>query len=139
MTTAFIYFGCSLGVLILVAGVFRVEDAQGGQRVVLGSARILLDRLVRWVIGRLAWLCAYVRHSVARLFLHYTADRILARLYAMTHFLEEKTEELLRQDKRTTRRVNLEHYERSHLNEIADYRKEKALTEEQIEKMRSLD
>gem|GEM_PF-828474 len=139
MEFALIYLASSAAALVIIAGVFRVEDTRGGQRIVFGRVRTLFDWVVLWIIGVFRWLYEYIRYSFARLFFHYAAHRILKRLYIVTHFLEEKTEELLRQNRRTARRISTERHERSHLDEIADHKEETALTREEIEKMRSLD
>ena len=139
MTTAFIYLASSIITLSVIAGVFRIEDAQGGQLLVLRRVRGFFDRVVLWLIMCCTWIAAYIRHSFARLFFHYLAHRLLKRLYAVTHRLELKTEELLRQNKRTARRISTERQERSHLDEIADHKERTSLSDAQIEKMRSLD
>ena len=139
MTNALIYLACSALTLSIIAGVFRVEDARGGKRVALSTVRHLFDRFVWWLHACVVRVQEYVRHSMARLFFHYVAHRILKRLYAITHTLETKAEELLRQNKRTARRIGAHKQARSHLDEIADHKQKTSLTGEQIEKMRSLD
>ena len=139
MTTALMYLTSSIIALSVIAGIFRVEDAQGGQLIMLRRTRGFFDRVVLWLIACYSWIAAYIRHSFARLFFHYLAHRLLKRLYAVTHRLELKTEELLRQNKRTARRISTERHERSHLDEIADHKERTSLSDAQIEQMRSLD
>lgn len=139
MTAALIYLTGSIIALSIIAGVFRIEDAQGGQLIILRRVRGFFDRVVLWIITCCSWIGTYIRHSFARLFFHYLAHRLLKRLYAVTRTLELKTEELLRQNKRTARRISTERHERSHLDEIADHKQKTSLSDAQIEKMRSLD
>lgn len=139
MTSTVLYVVVAAGILVLLTGVFRVEDARGGQLVVLVRVRRLFDRFVCFLLDCAQKVSEYVRYSFMRLFFHYAAHRILKRLYAFTHFLETKTEELLRQNRRVAKRIDAEKRVRSHLDDIADYKKETALSTEEIDRLRSLD
>ena len=139
MVTALLYIGVSFLALLVISVVFRIEDAQGGSVVVLKKPRRLFDQLVILMSHFAVRGYKKMRHSFLRIFFHHVAHRILKRLYALTHFLEEKTEELLRQNKRTGRRIDAEKRVRSHLDDIAAHQQETALSKEDIERLRSLE
>lgn len=139
MVTALLYIGVSFIALITISAVFRVEDTQGGRVMVLKKPRRFFDRLVILVAHFAVLGYKKMRHSFLRIFFHHVAHRMLKRLYALTHFLEEKTEELLRQNKRTGRRIDAEKRVRSHLDDIAAHQQKTALSKDDIERLRSLE
>ena len=136
MQTALIFLACSTLTLIVLVGVFRVEDAREGRRIILSRVRALFDRLVVFGGRKLSEVDTYLGRGFARLMLHYAAHGILHRLLSFIGRMEQKVEHLLRRNKQvaTDIRVNKK---KTHLDEIAEHQEEVALTETQKMKMRS--
>jgi len=136
MQTALILLICSTLTLGIIAGVFRVEDARDGNRVVMVRARKFFDRMVAVVTERLSKADTYLGRGFARLMLHYAAHGVLHRLLTFLGRIEKKVEHLLRSNKRVAKDIRTKK-EKTHLDKIADHREEVKLTEEQKIKMRS--
>jgi hypothetical protein len=127
---------CSTLALGFIAGVFRVEDARAGDRMVLVRARTLFDRLVVTASQRLSQADTYLGRGFARLMLHYAAHGVLHRLLTFLGRIERKVEHLLRSNKEVAKDIQ-KNKKKTHLDKIADHRQEVALSEEQKIKMRS--
>lgn len=136
MQTALIFLVCSTMVLVFTTGIFRVEDARQGNRVMLSLLRSLLDRFVTFVGGKLSRADTYLGRGFARLMLHYAAHGILNRLLAFIGRTEKKVEHLLRRNKQVATDIRVSK-KKTHLDEIAEHKEEVALTQKQKMKMRS--
>lgn len=136
MTTAILYLAGSTLTLGIIAGVFRVEDARAGNRVVLVRARGLLDRVVTEAVSRLSTVDTYLGRGFARLMLHYAAHGLLQHVLLLLSRVEKKVQYLLHSNKKVAKEIRKKK-EKTHLDKIADHREEVALSEEQKAKMRS--
>lgn len=136
MTTALITFACSALALSIIAGVFRVEDAREGKRVVFGRIRAYFDRFLRWVLGVFTRVKIYLSKSIFRLMFHYSAHTILTRIHAFTRSIHDRVEYIMRQNKQTARTIHSEK-QRTHLDAIAEHKEETALSQEERERRRS--
>lgn len=138
MTTALIYLACSTLTLVIVAGVFRVEDARDGQLVVLKTVRVRFSKIVEVVFAKLSKLDTYIGKGFARIMLHYAAHNILRSILLLIVKLENKIKSLLKRNTQVAKDLQLTK-EKTHLDHIADHRIETALTDAQKRKMRSHD
>lgn len=138
MTGAFVYFACSALTLGIIAGVFRVEDAQQGRRIVLRRARAWFDGVVVSAGSKLTKFDTYLGRGITRLLLHYAAHSILHRLLALITRMEKRVEHLLRRNKQVAKDIQGTK-SKTHLDEIAEHKEEVALTDAQKRKMRSHD
>jgi hypothetical protein len=136
MTTAILYLAGSTLALGIIAGVFRVEDARAGNRVILVRARGLLDRAVVGATDRLSTADTYLGRGFARLMLHYAAHGLLQRLLMLLGRVEKKVEYLLHSNKKVAKEIRKKKG-KTHLDKIADHRAEVALSKEQKAKLRS--
>ena len=136
MTTALTYLACSTLALVIIAGVFRVEDARDGQLVVLKKARLWFSKVVTAAFTKLSKLDTYIGKGFARLMLHYAAHNILRSLLLLIEKIENKIKSLLKRNTQVAKDLRLTK-EKTHLDHIADHRIETALTDAQKKKMRS--
>lgn len=136
MKTALILLACSTLALVAIAGVFRFEDARGGNRVTLVRTRSFFDRSVVTTYTKLSQVDTYLGRGFARLMLHYAAHGILQKILSFVSRTEKKVEHLLRQNKQVAKDIQTSK-EKNHLTKIAEHQQEVALTEKQKMKMRS--
>ena len=122
--------------LIILIGVFRVEDAHEGNRIMFPKLRTFFDRLVVYLGDKLSKVDTYLGRGFARLMLHYAAHGILHRLLSFIGRTEQKVENLLRRNKQVATDIRVSK-KKTHLDEIAEHKEEVALTEKQKMKMRS--
>ncbi len=136
MTTALTILVCSTLTLACIAGVFRVEDAQEGQRIIFKRTRAGFDWLVLVCIGLYTNTRNYLSKSIFRLMYHYGAHTVLSRVHALTQRIHIRIEKAMRQNKQIARTIRSQK-ERNHLDEIADHKEETALSQEERERRRS--
>jgi len=136
MQTALIIFICSTLILTVLVGIFRVEDAREGSRVIMVRPRSFFDKIVKGAAERLSKTDTYLGRGFTRLMLHYAAHGILHRLLTFVGRIEKKVEHLLRSNKQVAKEIRIGK-EKTYLDKIADHREEVALTEKQKTKMRS--
>jgi len=136
MQTALIFLALSVSTLVIIAGVFRVEDAREGKRVALASVRGLFDTFLRKLRTRLAKADTYLGRGFARLMLHYAAHGVLQRLLAFIGRTEQRVEHLLRRNKQVAKEIRTDK-QKTHLDALKEHQEETALTEAQKKKMRS--
>lgn len=138
LTAALIYLASSALALVIIAGVFRVEDAREGRLVVFKTARVLFDKIITMVFYRLSKLDTYIGKGFARLMLHYAAHNILRSTLLLIQKLENKIKGLLKRNTQVAKDLRLTK-EKTHLDHIAEHRIETALSDAQKKKMRSHD
>jgi len=136
MFTALIYLLCSVLAFVVIVGVFRLETARGGKRIVLVKLRTSLDAAVISVRSKISKVDTYLGRGFARLMLHYAAHGVLQRLLDFIGRTEQKVEHLLRRNKQVATDIRI-NKNKTHLDKIAEHKQEVALTEEQKLKMRS--
>jgi len=127
---------CSTLALVIIAGVFRVEDAREGKLLMLSGFRVLFDRFVVYIAKKLSTFDTYIGRGFARIVLHYAAHGLLERLLLVLKKGEKRVEQLLRRNKQAVKGIK-HNKKRNHLDEIADHKQEFALSDAQKEKMRS--
>ena len=95
MTTALTYLACSATVLVIIIGIFRVEDARDGKLVLLTKVRLFFNRLVTYLGARLYSLDTYIGKGFARVMLHYAVHGLLERILNGLKGIEQHTRECL--------------------------------------------
>lgn len=136
MQTALVLLSCSLLTLVIIAGVFRVEDAKGGKLVVLRKVREFFNRTVTRVAVKLSSVETYIGKGSLRLSLHYVLHGILHFVLSFVSRVQHKIEHLLRRNKQVAKEIRTDK-EKTHLDKISDHKEEVALTEAQKVKLRS--
>ncbi len=135
MSIALIYVAGSLGILSLLTVVYVIEDIKG-KRVFLVGFRSALDTALSFVLSKIFSLSSFFGNSVVRLLLHYGAHTILKRVLAGLRTLENKVEDLVRQNRQVAKGITTAKT-RNHLDEIAEHKEEVALSPKEKEKMMS--
>lgn len=122
--------------LVILAGVFRLEDSKG-RLVVLGRARSWFNRVITGLYNRLANWHPYVGRGFFRLILHYLMHGLLRRLLNVLRFIERAVERLMRQNRQVAKAIDAEKRQASHLEAIAEHKVETALSEREKQRRRS--
>ena len=138
MSTSLLILIISTIALVVLTGVFRVEDARGGALVLLGGVRRGFDRLIRAVSFKLATWHPYLGRGFLRLLFHYFAHTVLDRLLAAARWIETRLERLVRRNRQVAKKIDAEKRQ-THLDMIAAHKAETALTERPKQKLRSHD
>jgi hypothetical protein len=133
MTTALVYLGGSAFVLLLLSFFFGLEDRRG-DRVFLKGLRGWIDTLFVSLGNTTAFFLKQFWTGFVRLLFHYGAHQLLKRVLRSLQGLEHRLEKLVRQNKAVARELGVER-QRTHLDEIADYKQESALTTRERNKL----
>ena len=136
MQNALIFLVLSVSTLVIITGIFRIEDAREGKRVVLVAVRNLFDSFLQKLRSKCVRVDTYLGRGFARLMLHYVAHGVLYRLLAFIARTEDKVEYLLRRNKQVAKEIRT-NKQKTHLDVLKEHQKETALTEAQKKKMRS--
>ncbi|MFT5849215.1 MAG: hypothetical protein ACI9H6_000015 [Patiriisocius sp.] len=136
MTPALIYLAGSVAILMILIGIFRVEDAREGKLVLLSKSRLFFSKVVSYVGRKLYSLDTYIGKGFARIMLHYAVHGLLERVLNVLKGTQGRVESLLHRNKQVVKEISKDK-KRNHLDEIADHQQETALSEAQKKKMRS--
>lgn len=137
MRTAFICVACSVAILIVLIGIYVVEDKKD-KRIFLSGFRSYLDRACVSLSSYIAKVGGFFGNRFVRLLLHYGLHSILRRLLSFLQKMEKNVEELARHNRKAARALT-KRTTRNHLDEIADHKQEVALTPQQKKKLLSHD
>ncbi len=114
---------------------YAAEDVRG-DRVVFKRLRDFLDRAIKFLqrlIDRYVFTAVKVAlHSV----FYYLAQKVLRRIFFWAQSLEARAENILRQHGKHVKHQSGDR-ERNHLDDIADHKAESALSEKEIERLKS--
>jgi len=121
--------------LVILTGVFRVEDARG-RRLFLGRVRAFIDEvMLRWFGTHHVWV-QHLGRGFFRLLFHYFAHGVLNQVLKLVHWLETKLEVLIRQNRQVAKAIGAEKRE-THLTAIAEHKAQTALTEREKQKLKA--
>lgn len=133
----YILIGSAL-TLVILTGVFRVEDTSG-KIIVLGALRRRFNAALTILIAQVKSWHPYVGRGFVRLVLHYLAHGLLRRILAGIRRVERWIEQLMRQNRLIAKSIDAEKRHNSHLQAIADHKAETALSEREKRRLRSHD
>ncbi len=129
MIIAFTYVGVSIAVLLVLTFVYVLEDIKG-KRIFLPNVRQVLDVVLGRSIKKIESLAFSFTNGVVRLLLHYGAHSILKRILAVIRTLEQKVEDLVRQNRRIAKSLGSMRTN-AHFTAIAEHKEEVALSEKE--------
>lgn len=135
MLLALSYVAGSIVFLLLLTFLYVAEDIKG-ERVFLGSIRVLLDSFLLFLKTLFLKGIHFFTNGFVRVLLHYGFHNILNRLLALLRSLEKRVEDLVRKNRKVVKDIHAVKT-RNHLDEIAEHQEETALTDTQKEEMRS--
>jgi hypothetical protein len=121
--------------LVIMTGVFRLEDARG-KLLFFASVRRAFTRGITQMLERYIGWHPYVGRGFFRLLLHYFAHGFLRRVLNGIRRLEERVERLMRQNRQVAKSIDAEKRQ-SHLTAIAEHKIETALSEREKQRRRS--
>ncbi len=121
--------------LVIMTGVFRLEDRKG-KLVVLRGFRQGCNRRLTSLMERYTGWHPYVGRGFFRLLLHYFMHSFLRRTLNFVRRLEGKIERLMRQNRQVAKAIDAEKRQ-SHLTAIAEHKIETALSEREKQRRRS--
>ncbi len=124
--------------LVILTGVFRLED-RSGKIVVLGGVRRWFNGTLTALVARAMGWHPYVGRGFMRLILHYLAHGLLRRILIGIRRIEHWIEQLMRQNRQVAKSIDAEKRHSSHLQAIADHKVETALSEREKRRLRSHD
>jgi len=136
MSNALIILAVSTLTLVLITGVFRVEDARGGSTIILTRFRVFMNTVLTVCIKKITNIETYLGKGMVRLVLHYCVHGILRRVLLFVSFIKNRIENLVSKNKQVAKEIR-SNKKKTHLDKIAEHRKKTALTESQKKKMRS--
>lgn len=131
MLAALLYVGGSVVVLVLLTGIYTLEDIRN-RRIVLVRLRESFDIILQRIAVKLGNGKSFFTHGFMRLMLHYGAHTILKRLLTTLRRMESRVEELVRKNRRVAKDIRAAKV-KNHLDEIAQHKQEVALSEEEKE------
>lgn len=123
--------------LVFMAGVFRLEDARGGQYLCCGRLRSNVNALYLGVERTLSGWHPYLGRGFFRLIMHYFAHSVLRRILHFVRRLEERIEGAMRRNRQVAKAIDAEKRQ-THLTELREHKEETALTERQKQRLRAL-
>lgn len=122
--------------LVILAGVFRLEESKG-RLVLLPGLRAGFNYLLNSFYSRLHNWHPYLGQGFVRLILHYVMHGILRRLLNVVRFIERAVERLMRQNRQVAKTIDAEKRQASHLEAIAEHKVETALSEREKQRRRA--
>jgi hypothetical protein len=121
--------------LVIMTGVFRLEDTRG-RLVVFPRLRTGLTHVLAALMARVAGWHPYLGRGFFRLLMHYFMHSFLRRTLNFVRRLEGKIERLMRQNRQVAKAIDAEKRQ-SHLTAIAEHKLETALSEREKQRRRS--
>lgn len=126
------YVGGSIGILLLLLLLFRHEEKRG-KRVVLGNLRQALDGFVLFLGESISSFFETIGSKSGRIILHFVIHKLLRTTLNVLARCESSITRMLKSNRRLAKNVR-EPSIRTHLHEIADYKAETELTDEEKNK-----
>ncbi len=122
-------------VLCVLTILFRVEEARGS-RLLLSGLRTQLDRLVLTVELLCMRVTHFVNARVIRVTFHYIVHSVLGYLIALLHRVQGRLARLQVKNRYLVKAVKKTHSVESHLEKLASFKEETALSEKEKRKRR---
>lgn len=122
--------------LVFMAGVFRLEDARGGQYVCCARVRMGVNALYERIERTLGGWHPYLGRGFFRLIMHYLAHSVLRRVLRFVRRLEQGIETTMRRNRQVAKAIDAEKRQ-THLTALSEHKEETALTERQKQRLRA--
>ncbi len=132
MTTALIYLGVSLFLLVTLVVLFRFEDVYG-DRILFGKARAAGDRVLRAGSVRSGAVAHNGSINYVRLSWYYLVHTLLKRTLAGVRKLQSRLEDTIKKNRAAAKELQGGGVD-PHLSAIAAHKEKVALSEEEREK-----
>jgi hypothetical protein len=122
--------------LVIMTGVFRLEDARG-RVLVFASFRQALTRFLLWCVAWLQSFHPYIGRGFIRLMLHYSAHGVLKRILRLVRRIEQWIERVMRQNRQVAKSIDTQSRQQTHLEALAEHRVETALSDREKQRRRA--
>lgn len=122
-------------VLGLLTVLLRIEEARGS-RLFLSRVRSLLDSAVLYCARLLQRIAKYVNIHIVRVSFHYIVHTILGALITLLHTVQGRLAHLQVRNRHSVKVVKESHKAQSHLEQLASFKQETALSEKEKSKRR---
>ncbi|MFT5036720.1 MAG: hypothetical protein ACI9VM_000283 [Candidatus Azotimanducaceae bacterium] len=134
MTLGFTVIGVSTGVLLLLLALFRAEESRN-HRMLLSGTRAKLDLAVVWCSHKISYMFRHLGAGVIRVTFHFILHKILSVSIFFLTKIGGYLSHLQLRNKRVAK-VMKKKSQDNHLDAIATYKQETALSDEEKRKRR---
>jgi len=136
MNTALLILGSSGLLLLLLSGIFLIEDYRQGKLLVLARVRNIIDHAMHHIVTRMHTLQLKITQGVLLSAGYYLLHSILKQALRFARSFELKIERMLHHNKSRASAL-VQGSEKTHLESIADHKFEVALSDAQKRKLKA--